>query len=232
MKYYYGIIVFMLKGRNLYMHKTKLLVVTATTLATLGLVATATTSAKANEVQDENNTYWVVESGDTLSKISEKYKVDFQTVHANNLDKVSNANLIFVGQKLLVSGKDFQNGAKPAEVQEPVQAEVTYQQADTQPAVVEQAPAPVAQAEPVQAGGEHPNRANRRDVESTNNYNTFTGNGYLGAYQFAPSTWNSIASSHGLDASDFSPANQDRMADIYANERYGGWDNVPMSGGW
>ena len=77
MKYYYGIIVFMLKGRNLYMHKTKLLVVTATTLATLGLVATATTSAKANEVQDENNTYWVVESGDTLSKISEKYKVDF-----------------------------------------------------------------------------------------------------------------------------------------------------------
>lgn len=215
------------------MHKTKLLVVTATTLATLGLVATATTSAKANEVQDERNTYWVVESGDTLSKISEKYKVDFTTVHANNLDKVSDANLIFVGQKLLVAGEDFKNDSKPTEVQEPVKAEVTYQ-VDTAPVVeqvqvVEQAPAPVS---PVQTGGEHPNRANRRDVESTNNYNTFTGNGYLGAYQFAPSTWNSIASSHGLDASDFSPANQDRMADIYANERYGGWDNVPMSGGW
>ena len=153
------------------MHKTKLLVVTATTLATLGLVATATTSAKANEVQDENNTYWVVESGDTLSKISEKYKVDFQTVHANNLDKVSNANLIFVGQKLLVAGKDFQNGAKPAEVQEPVQAEVTYQQADTQPAVVEQAPAPVAQAEPVQAGGIDLNQTSGAvDINALANY--------------------------------------------------------------
>lgn len=153
------------------MHKTKLLVVTATTLATLGLVVTATTSAKANEVQDENNTYWVVESGDTLSKISEKYKVDFQTVHANNLDKVSNANLIFVGQKLLVAGKDFQNGAKPVEVQEPVQAEVTYQQADTQPAVVEQAPAPVAQAEPVQAGGIDLNQTSGAvDINALANY--------------------------------------------------------------
>lgn len=135
------------------MHKKKLFVVTATTLATLGLVATATDSAKANEVKDEGNTYWVVESGDTLSKISEKYKVDFPTVHANNLDKVSDANVIFVGQKLLVGGKDFRTDSKPTEVQEPVKAEVTYQ-VDTAPVVeqaqvVEQVPAPV---EPVQAG--------------------------------------------------------------------------------
>lgn len=82
------------------------------------------------------------------------------------------------------------------------------------------------------SNNENWHKANRRMIESTNNYNTFTGNGYLGAYQFAPQTWNSIASSHGLDANDFSPANQDKMADIYATERYGSWSNVPTSGGW
>lgn len=218
------------------MHKKKLFVVTATTLATLGLVATATDSAKANEVKDEGNTYWVVESGDTLSKISEKYKVDFPTVHANNLDKVSDANVIFVGQKLLVGGKDFRTDIKEqpvvsAPVETEVQPIVEEVVVDSTPAVAQEQAAPTV-AENVAVNGEHPNRANRRDVESTNNYNTFTANGYLGAYQFDPNTWNSIASRHGLDAGDFSPANQDRMADIYANERYGGWANVPMSGGW
>lgn len=75
-------------------------------------------------------------------------------------------------------------------------------------------------------------KKNRRIVESGDNYNTFTSNGYLGAYQFAPVTWNSIAARHGLDPSDFSPSNQDRFADIYATERYGGWQNVPTIGGW
>lgn len=75
-------------------------------------------------------------------------------------------------------------------------------------------------------------KVNRRHVESSNNYNTFTENGYLGAYQFAPVTWNDIAQRHGLNPNDFSPANQDRFADIYATERWGGWANVPVTGGW
>lgn len=230
----------MLKGKNTYMNKNKFLVVTATTLATLGLMATATGSAKANEVKDGDNTYWVVESGDTLSKIAQKYNVSFELVHANNTDKVSNADLIFAGQKLLVNGKSFDKNkvvtaqAEPAQVEAPVEETVApVQETPAEQVAVETpvaTPAPVAEV--TNQGGEHPNRANRRVVESTNNYNTFTGNGYLGAYQFAPSTWNSIASRYGLDASDFSPANQDRMADIYATERYQGWDNVPMSGGW
>ena len=213
------------------MHKTKLLVVTATTLATLGLMATATGSAKANEVQDENNTYWVVESGDTLSKISEKYKVDFTTVHANNLDKVSDANLIFVGQKLLVSGKDFKNDSKPVEVQAPVQAEVTYQQADTQPVLeVEQAqaPAPVAQVEPVEA---QPAPAQTGDAkewiagkESSGSYDARNGR-YIGRYQLDSSYLNG----------DYSPANQERVADAYVASRYGSWESARsfwLANGW
>ena len=208
------------------MHKTKLLVVTATTLATLGLMATATGSAKANEVQDENNTYWVVESGDTLSKISEKYKVDFTTVHANNLDKVSDANLIFVGQKLLVSGKDFKNDSKPVEVQAPVQAEVTYQQADTQPVLeVEQAQAPVAQVEaqpaPAQTGDAKEWIAGK---ESSGSYDARNGR-YIGRYQLDSSYLNG----------DYSPANQERVADAYVASRYGSWESARsfwLANGW
>lgn len=75
-------------------------------------------------------------------------------------------------------------------------------------------------------------RANRRMVESSNNYYIGSANGYIGAYQFAPGTWNSIAASIGANPNDYSPANQDRIADAYANSRYGGWQNVPTSGGW
>jgi len=72
----------------------------------------------------------------------------------------------------------------------------------------------------------------RKKIESGGNYNTFTGNGYLGAYQFAPSTWNGLCSQTGTDPNDFSPAHQDQMADLYAQQRYGGWANVPSHGGW
>lgn len=229
MTYYYGIIVFMSKGKNLYMHKKKLFVVTATTLATLGLVATATDSAKANEVKDEGNTYWVVESGDTLSKISEKYKVDFPTVHANNLDKVSDANVIFVGQKLLVGGKDFRTDSKPTEVQEPVKAEVTYQ-VDTAPVVeqahvVEQAPSPVelveAQLAPAQTSDAKEWIAGK---ESSGSYDARNGR-YIGRYQLDSSYLNG----------DYSQANQERVADAYVASRYGSWESARsfwLANGW
>lgn len=75
-------------------------------------------------------------------------------------------------------------------------------------------------------------RQNRRNVESTDNYKWDWGNGYNGAYQFTQQTWNATAAAHGLNPSDTSPANQDAMADAYANDRYGGWQNVPTVGGW
>lgn len=205
--------------------------------STIGVLALGTTTAKAEEVKENDNTYYVVESGDTLSKIADKYGVNFEAIHGNNTDTIEHADLIFGGQKLLVGGKDFDvnkletygTAVTVAVAEQPVATE------PVQEAVVEQSQ-PVEQAQAVEstvvASDDNWHKANRRMVESTNNYNTFTGNGYLGAYQFAPSTWNSIASRHGLDASDFSPANQDRMADIYANERYGGWSNVPTTGGW
>lgn len=60
-----------------------------------------------------------------------------------------------------------------------------------------------------------------RGCESGGNYRTNTGNGFYGAYQFMPATWNSIASKIGRDdlvgvlPSNASPADQDMM--IIAN---------------
>lgn len=87
------------------MKKLTILTVATATLLTLG--ATLPTHAKAGEVKEGETTFYVVESGDTLSKISEKYGVDFTVIHANNADKISDADLIFAGQKLVVDGEGF-----------------------------------------------------------------------------------------------------------------------------
>lgn len=87
------------------MKKLTILTVATATLLTLG--ATLPTHAKAGEVKEGETTFYVVESGDTLSKISEKYGVDFTVIHANNADKISDADLIFAGQKLVVDGEWF-----------------------------------------------------------------------------------------------------------------------------
>lgn len=71
----------------------------------------------------------------------------------------------------------------------------------------------------------------RRSIESGGNYNTNTGNGYIGAYQFAPQTIAGIESATGMQWS-MDPATQDAFANYYANSRYGGWQNTPKTGGW
>ena len=75
--------------------------------STIGVLALGTTTAKAEEVKENDNTCYVVESGDTLSKIADKYRVNFEAIHGNNTDTIEHADLIFGGQKLLVGGKDF-----------------------------------------------------------------------------------------------------------------------------
>lgn len=94
----------------------------------IALAGNATT-AKAEEVKENDNVFYVVESGDTLSDIASKYGVDFTVVHGNNTEEVAHADVINVGQKLLVGGKDFDKD-KVADysapvVQAPVE-EITY----------------------------------------------------------------------------------------------------------
>ncbi|QGJ84885.1 transglycosylase [Lactococcus phage P1048] len=132
------------------MKKLTILTVATATLLTLG--ATLPTYAKAEEVKEGNTTFYVVESGDTLSKISEKYGVHFSVTHANNANQISNADLIFAGQKLIVDGEGFDK-TKATVVsttykQDEVQAST---QGDETPVESAHEQAPVQEAPPAQA---------------------------------------------------------------------------------
>ena len=131
------------------MKKLTILTVATATILTLG--ATLPTYAKAEEVKEGNTTYYVVESGDTLSKISEKYGVDFTVVHANNADQISNADLIFADQKLVVDGEGFDKTKTTAvfkEVKEEAEIKPLTPVEET-PVVSTPESAPVQEAPPV-----------------------------------------------------------------------------------
>lgn len=197
------------------MLKSKLLL--SATVLGMGLgIAGMSNTAEAAEIE--------VQSGDTLSLIAEKHNTTVDNLV--QLNGIQNANLIYVGETLITDASDVAAGGQIIQTAPVAQVET----------------APVVEAAPAQesaptyseatASGDNWHRANRRMVESTNNYNIGSANGYIGAYQFAPSTWSSIAASIGANPNDYSAANQDRIADAYANSKYGGWENVPTTGGW
>lgn len=72
----------------------------------------------AGEVKEGENTYHIVESGDTLSTIGERYNSHYTVIHGNNADTIANANLIHVGQKILVGGPNFNSESTSQPVQE------------------------------------------------------------------------------------------------------------------
>lgn len=148
------------------MKKSTILTIATATLLTLG--ATLPLHAKAGEVKEGNTTFYVVESGDTLSKISEKYGVHFSVTHANNANQISDADLIFAGQKLIVDGEGFDKTKAPVVSTAYKQDEVqTSTQGDETP--VESAPeqAPVQEAPPAQAPTPTPSQAGGIDLNQT-----------------------------------------------------------------
>ncbi|WP_270518668.1 LysM peptidoglycan-binding domain-containing protein [Ligilactobacillus salivarius] len=159
-----------------------------------------------------------VKSGDTVSKLAKDYNTTVDAIV--NTNKLSNANLIFVGQKL--------------EIGEATQADNNQQAAQGQQS---QQVAPAASSQ-----------------QATTNYNTtsnYTSN--VSGDEQAAKEWIAARESGGsytaqngryygryqLDASyldgDFSPANQDRVADQYVASRYGSWSAAKsywLSNGW
>lgn len=209
------------------MKKLTILTVATATLLTLG--ATLPTHAKAGEVKEGETTFYVVESGDTLSKISEKYGVDFTVIHANNADKISDANLIFAGQKLVVDGEGFD---KTKVITPTTPATATTATTATQvEAPVQEVASPVEEAStpasaPVQEVAQSTNSAKEwiASKESSGNYDARNGR-YVGRYQLDASYLNG----------DFSPANQERVVEQYVSERYGSWENAQafwLANGW
>ena len=199
-----------------------------------GALLGATTANADTKIDD---THVRVEAGDTVSSIANKYGTDVSTIaSASNL---SDANKIFVGDILVLTPEAQQpttnnvqapvaNQAQPAS-----QATVNTQTQPVQNTQPVQSQAPVQQSTPAQSTSLAGNSmaSLRRSIESGGNYSTNTGNGYLGAYQFAPQTIAGIESATGMKWS-MDPATQDAFANYYANSRYGGWQNVPKNGAW
>lgn len=162
-----------------------------------------------------------VKSGDTVSKLAKDYNTTVDAIV--NTNKLSNANLIFVGQKL--------------EIGETTQADNNQQAAQGQQSQQSQQVTPAASSQ-----------------QATTNYNTtsnYTSN--VSGDEQAAKEWIAARESGGsytaqngryygryqLDASylggDFSPANQDRVADQYVASRYGSWSAAKsywLSNGW
>ena len=190
--------------------------------AALGAVAfgVAATATVANA-----DTLYTVQSGDTLSSISQKFANDnslVQTLAQQN--NIQDINKIYVGQQLVVKtdgqATDSQTTAQPV-------AQATTQSAAAQ-ATTQSAAAQTSQTTSnytsTAYGSEADAKAWIAAHESGNNYGARNGQ-YIGKYQLSAAYLNG----------DYSPANQERVADQYVAGRYGSWTNAKqhwLSNGW
>lgn len=190
-----------------------------------GTTLVGTTQAHADTLIDSNTVE--VTAGDTLSGVAAKYGVDMNQLAQTN--QIQNPNLIVVGQRLHLNGSQAA-AAQPQATQQPVQqqtqavqsapaatasyqapAQAVQQQAPAQVQV--QAPAATASYQaPALGGNEQAAKDWIASRESGGNYNATNGQ-YIGKYQLSASYLNG----------DYSPANQERVANNYVQSRYGSW---------
>ena len=185
-----------------------------------GLVTLGQTAVNADEI--------VVQAGDTVSELALKHNTTIEAIEQAN--KLQNVNLIFVGQRLEVGNNGVFNSqpvqpqaqaqAPTAEVEQPQQQQT---QAQAQPQQQTQAPqvqAPVAPASDAEASA----KAWIANVESGGSYTAQNGR-YYGKYQLTDSYL----------GGDYSPENQERVADNYVSNRYGSWQAAKsfwLANGW
>lgn len=174
---------------------------------------------------------YTVQSGDTLSEIAQTHNVSVDDLV--NWNKLADANLIFVGQELVLAQQEVQKLTQVQEsapvqqstqVQQPAQVQEsnTQQQASTNTS--SQVTDTQAGASTNVSGVEADAKAWIAMRESGSNYNARNGQ-YIGKYQLTDIYLNG----------DYSPANQERVADQYVYGRYGSWVNAKnfwLSHGW
>lgn len=202
--------------------KTVLLSATLTTAATVGLLFASQSTASAA-------TTYTVASGDTLSKIAQKFTGSTDLVNQiATTNNIKDSNMIFVGEQLII---DADQPATTVQTTTPTVA--------AQPVAV-QTPAPVTQAQPTQVQAVVQATPTQQTTavaatassakewiaqkESGGSYTARNGQ-MIGRYQLTASYLNG----------DYSAANQDRVADQYVTSRYGSWDAAKdfwLSNGW
>ena len=206
--------------------KMKKVLVSAAALT--GTIAGATVVANADTV--------TVKAGDTVSELAQKYNTTVNTIQ--QLNNLSNPNLIFVGQQLKVNNDNNgqavaqQNTNNNAQAAQQATSQNTQAQASTQQAAQQQSASQNTQAQASNnsnyssnvSGSDAAAKAWIAQHESSNNYNARNGQ-YIGKYQLSASYLNG----------DYSPANQERVADQYVAQRYGSWTNAQRfweANGW
>ncbi|ETA74269.1 LysM peptidoglycan-binding domain-containing protein [Ligilactobacillus equi] len=187
--------------------------VIASSVALSGTIAATGIAANADTI--------VVQNGDTLSKLAHEHNTTVDEIV--NVNKLSNRDLIFVGDKLEINDTD---GKTTTAAQT---ATTTTNNQQTATALAQQA-APVQQqaTQPAVtssvAGGDAAAKEWIAQRESGGSYSAANGQ-YIGRYQLSASYLNG----------DYSPANQERVADQYVASRYGSWSNAQafwQSHGW
>ena len=198
--------------------------------AALSGLAVFAQTANADEV--------VVQAGDTVSELALKYNTTIDAIQQAN--KLQNPDLIFVGQRLEV-GSNSATASQPQQQTQATQAQATQPtQQQTQPAQQAQ-PAQSAQTQTTQpaqqqtqqtqsttttssSDAEASAKAWIANVESGGSYTAQNGQ-YYGKYQLTSSYL----------GGDYSPANQERVADNYVANRYGSWQAAKsfwLANGW
>ena len=207
--------------------KMKKVLVSAAALT--GTIAGATAVASADTV--------TVKAGDTVSELAQKYDTTVNTIQ--QLNNLKNPNMIFVGQQLKVNNNEAQQNTQTQAAQQTsnnqaVSQNTQAEQSTTQAAQQTSNNQAASQNTQAQAsnnnysssvsGSDAAAKAWIAAHESSNNYNARNGQ-YIGKYQLSASYLNG----------DYSPANQERVADQYVSQRYGSWSNAQRfweANGW
>ena len=156
-----------------------------------------------------------VKSGDTVSKLAKDYNTTVDAIV--NTNKLSNANLIFVGQKLEIGEATQADNNQQAAQSQQVAPAASSQQATTNYNTNSNYTSNVS-------GNEQAAKEWIAARESGGSYTAQNGQ-YYGKYQLSSSYLNG----------DYSAANQERVADNYVASRYGSWTAAQQfwqSHGW
>lgn len=179
-------------------------------LSTVTLGSTIlTTAANADEI-------YTVKSGDTLSGIEYSLNKDTNYSKLAKANKISNVNLIYVGQKLLIKSDGEIKAATKSEVKStPTVKNISSTTSSSSAANSSASTSTQSSASTTTSSTSSSEAAAKAWIankESGGSY-TATNGQYIGKYQLSSSYLNG----------DYSAANQEKVANLYVASRYGSW---------
>ena len=183
-------------------------------LSTVTLGSTIlTTAANADEI-------YTVKSGDTLSGIEYSLNKDTNYSKLAKANKISNVNLIYVGQKLLIKSDGEIKAATKSEVKSTPTVKNISSTTSSSSAANSSASTTTSSTSSSEAAA----KAWIANKESGGSY-TATNGQYIGKYQLSSSYL----------SGDYSAANQEKVANSYVSSRYGSWTAAKafwVANGW